>query len=148
MISKYESYPLSHIVSVQAIVSADYIQGLTPAINPHFHEAAWELCVCLGGETLLQKGDCQIALQAGELALVQPDCRHDVSIMAAVLYYRAFRVSRRNRQVRSVEAMLKRSRLVWMSCIWGPMETHWSPGSLSLSMPHSRPAWMATTWGA
>jgi len=79
MISKYESYPLSHIVSVQAIVSADYIQGLTPAINPHFHEAAWELCVCLGGETLLQKGDCQIALQAGELALVQPDCRHDVS---------------------------------------------------------------------
>ena len=78
MISKYETYPLSHIVSVQAIVSADYIQGPTPAINPHLHENAWELCVCLGGETLLRKDSRRISLQAGELALVQPNCLHDV----------------------------------------------------------------------
>ena len=39
-----------------------------------------------------------------------------------------------------VEAMSSFSRLVWMSCMLGPMETQSRPGSFSLSRPHSRPA--------
>lgn len=76
---KFETYPLSHIVSVQAIVSADYVQGLFPAGSLHCHEAAWELCACLGEEILLIKEDKEILLRAGELAFVQPGCLHDIS---------------------------------------------------------------------
>lgn len=79
MISKYETYPLSHIISVQAIVSADYILGLSPASNFHSHSNAWELCVCIQGETVLQKNQLQIPLRAGQLMFVQPGCYHDVS---------------------------------------------------------------------
>ena len=79
MISKYETYPLSRIVSVQDIVSADYILGLTPANNNHAHKDAWEICICAGGEALVQKDDRQILLQAGEIAIIQPGCIHDVS---------------------------------------------------------------------
>ena len=79
MALKYETYPLSHIVSVRAIVSADYLQGLSPALNPHCHESAWELCACLGGETCLMKENRQILLRAGELAFIQPECCHDIS---------------------------------------------------------------------
>ena len=76
---KYETYPLSHIVSVQAIVTADYVQGLFPAGSMHSHDSAWELCACLSGETVLIKENRQILLRAGELAFVQPGCQHDIS---------------------------------------------------------------------
>ena len=79
MVSKYETYPLSHIVSVQAIVSADYIQGLTPATNHHCHSSAWELCVCMSGEALVLKDNSQILLRAGQLLFIQPGSYHDIS---------------------------------------------------------------------
>ena len=75
---KFETYPLSHIVSVQAIVSADYVQGVFPAGSRHCHEDAWELCACLGEEIILIKEDKEIVLRAGELAFVQPGCLHDI----------------------------------------------------------------------
>ena len=79
MISKYESYPLSHIISVKEIVSADYILGLTPATNLHAHETAWEICACTAGEALVLKEGRQILLHAGEILFIQPGCQHDIS---------------------------------------------------------------------
>ena len=79
MVSKYETYPLSQLVAVQAIVSADYIQGLTPATNHHRHADAWELCVCIAGETAVLKDDRQILLHDGQILLIQPGCFHDIS---------------------------------------------------------------------
>ncbi len=78
MISQYETYPLSKLVSVQAIVSADYLSGLSPASNRHAHNEAWELCVCLSGDAGVLKNERQIDLQSGQILLIQPGSCHDI----------------------------------------------------------------------
>ena len=45
----YEEHPLSRIVTIRAIVSADYLTGLEPINMVHVHQGAWEMCVCLEG---------------------------------------------------------------------------------------------------
>lgn len=63
-------------------------------------------------------------------------------------FYKRFRISVRYCHIRAVEAIFSFSRLVWISCICGPKETQSRPGSFSLRMPHSSPAWIATTSGS
>ena len=48
----YTKYPLSRIVSVQEIVSADYVRGNKLSVWHHVHQEAWELCFCMRGEVL------------------------------------------------------------------------------------------------
>lgn len=78
-LTSYESYDLSRLVTVRAIVSADYIEGPKPAENYHCHQEAWELCVCLAGETLVSKADDHILLEAGQMLFVQPGTYHDIA---------------------------------------------------------------------
>ena len=76
----YEKYRLSRIVTVQEIVSADYVKGLHPSTQYHAHKDAWELCVCLEGETVVIRDLTQYMLSPGQILLIQPSVGHDISI--------------------------------------------------------------------
>ena len=78
----YEKYRLSRIVSVQEIVSADYVKGLHPSSMYHSHDEAWELCVCLAGETVVIRDCTQYMLSPGQILLIQPGVGHDISIFS------------------------------------------------------------------
>lgn len=72
----YEKYWLSRIISVQAIVSADYRQKYLYSGTKHIHQDAWELIMCLTGSICLFNGESNIALKQGQLILIQPGLSH------------------------------------------------------------------------
>lgn len=80
MAIQYEKYWLSRIISVQAIVSADYISGCHPAARNHTHQDAWEMVVCLEGSVCVNHDEQSIMLQKGQLILIQPGVKHDLEI--------------------------------------------------------------------
>ncbi len=80
MAIQYEKYWLSRIISVQAIVSADYIPGCHPAARNHAHQDAWELVVCLNGSVFVNHGENAVTLEQGQLILIQPGIGHSLNI--------------------------------------------------------------------
>ncbi len=80
MAIQYEKYWLSRIISVQAIVSADYIPGCHPAARNHSHQDAWELVVCLNGSVFVNHGENAVTLEQGQLILIQPGVCHSLNI--------------------------------------------------------------------
>lgn len=76
----YEKYWLSRIISVQAIVSADYIKGVHPAARSHAHQDAWELILCLRGHVLVEHNETSYTLGQEQLILIQPGVTHDLQI--------------------------------------------------------------------
>ena len=132
---------------------------LSPAV-PLLTGLAIGVAIFLSGmlTALVARGVAYILLLGSLLCLFQVISREDVRWIKGLIrkkwptfvghfIYKAFKTSNRNSQVRFVEAISSFSRLVWISFIFGPMETQSKPGSFSLSRPHSRPAWMATTSG-
>ena len=79
--TQYQEHPLSRIVTVQAIVSADYITGPETHTELHAHQGAWELCICLEGGMLITKGDRDLLLQTGQALFIQPGFQHCVSAL-------------------------------------------------------------------
>lgn len=73
----YRTYPLSRILTVREIVSADYVLETMHYSLLHAHEDAWELCCCLAGRLELQKGPSVLNLAPGELTLIPPGLLHD-----------------------------------------------------------------------
>ncbi len=73
----YRTYPLSRILTVREIVSADYVLETLEYSLLHAHEDAWELCCALAGTLELQKGPVVLTLQPGELTLIPPGILHD-----------------------------------------------------------------------
>ena len=76
----YEKYWLSRIISVQAIVSADYIKGRHTAVRSHCHQDAWELILCLQGSVEVTHNQSAFTLSQGQLILIQPGIIHDLEI--------------------------------------------------------------------
>ena len=76
----YEKYRLSRIVSVQEIVSADYVEDFLAIAPRHVHTEAWELVVCLQGEASALRETVYIPLKTGEILLIPPGMYHDVTI--------------------------------------------------------------------
>lgn len=77
---QYEKYPLSRLISIQEIVSADYLIGVHPAVTRHAHQDAWELCCCMEGTVTVLKDELSVPLSKGEIALIQPGTRHNTLI--------------------------------------------------------------------
>ncbi|MCI8416291.1 MAG: AraC family transcriptional regulator [Lachnospiraceae bacterium] len=73
----YKNHPLARIVTIYGIVSADYLQGAYPAIYPHKHPDAWELCYCMQGTITYYKNGQPVTLHSGEIAFASPDTSHD-----------------------------------------------------------------------
>ncbi len=76
----YNKYPLSRIISVQEIVSADYVLGTHPAFNSHQHEDAWEFIYCLHGSVIAQRGKEVFTVKEREVVLIPPDTHHDITV--------------------------------------------------------------------
>lgn len=76
----YRKYPLSRIVSVREIVSADYVKGVYIGGRPHIHPEAWELCFCLVGEVTYFHGEREIHLRPGQVVFTAPGVTHDSHI--------------------------------------------------------------------
>ena len=76
----YEKYRLSRIVTVQEIVSADYVEDYLPIAPRHNHAEAWEIAVCLRGEASILRESVYVSLSAGEIILIPPGMYHDVVI--------------------------------------------------------------------
>ena len=77
---QYETYRLSRVVSIYAIVSADYLNGLYNSKDVHRHENAWELCDCITGNMTITYNDIQIQLYQGQCFLIPPGVAHKISI--------------------------------------------------------------------
>ena len=77
---KYEKYWLKRIISVQAVVSADYVEGCFPAENDHAHQDAWELIYVCAGSVEVQKGSETERLEKDQMILLCPGIRHDLQI--------------------------------------------------------------------
>lgn len=73
----YKNHPLARIVTIYDLVSADYLKGAYPAVYPHRHPDAWELCYCVQGEIAYYKNGQPVILHAGELTLATPETNHD-----------------------------------------------------------------------
>lgn len=73
----YKKYPLSRIVSVREIVSADYVLGSYTRWLPHVHPEAWELCFCLEGEVAYYQEGREIRLRPGQVVFTAPGVTHN-----------------------------------------------------------------------
>ena len=76
----YEKYWLSRIISVQAVVSADYIEGRFPAKYYHAHQSAWELIFALSGIVEVKKDGATVSLAQNQMILLSPGIHHDIQI--------------------------------------------------------------------
>ncbi len=76
----YEKYPLSRIVTIYEIISADYLCNPHVAELTHIHQEAWELCYCISGNLIYYKDKQSVLLHSGEIAFVCPGTAHDSQI--------------------------------------------------------------------
>ena len=78
----YHKYPLSRILSISEIVTADYIDSLVTSVifdSPHVHENAVELIYCISGAFPVTRGDTCYTLGANDVLLIMPGERHFIS---------------------------------------------------------------------
>ncbi len=78
---RYETYRLSRVVSIYAIVSADYLDGVTTSSDTHTHAHAWELCHCIRGEMRVRQDEACFLLHGGECLLIPPGAEHNVNVI-------------------------------------------------------------------
>ena len=78
----YESYPISRVVSVDSIVSADYIVGPHVARNAHIHRDAWEMLISMHDPVRVLYGGEWRRLEPGRLFFIRPGLTHDIDISA------------------------------------------------------------------
>jgi len=77
---QYKKYPLTHSISVQEIVSADYLpEPVWDDLN-HIHTDAWELCCCLQGTLDIQCSSVLQPLHGGEVLFIPPGTDHLVGM--------------------------------------------------------------------
>lgn len=97
----YTKYPLSRIVSVQEIVSADYVRGNHLIGRHHAHQDAWELCFCMrGGVAYIQDG-LELYLRPGQMMFTAPGVIHKSRIEdpETMSFFIAFTCSDANIQI-------------------------------------------------
>ena len=77
---RYEKYWLRRIISVQAVVSADYVEGCMRAMHDHTHQDAWELVYVCAGNVQVRKAQETISLSENQMILLCPGIHHDLQI--------------------------------------------------------------------
>lgn len=76
----YETYRLTRVVSIYAIVSADYVSGIHTARSVHNHRQAWELCYCIDGDAVVSYDGSSMPLQQGQCLLIAPGVYHNINL--------------------------------------------------------------------
>ena len=77
---QYEKYPLTQSISVQEIVSADYLLEPVWDDENHVHTDAWELCCCLQGTLDVHRAGISQPLRGGEVLFLPPGTDHLVGM--------------------------------------------------------------------
>ncbi len=87
--TKYEKYRLSRLVSVNEIVSADYVRS---TLSPHFHTHAdaWELCCCMTGQLNVHYGEQVLLLEPGQAFCIAPDVKHTIVMQNGTAFVISF----------------------------------------------------------
>ena len=78
----YSKYPLSRVIDVYQIVSADLVNGYLFA-DIHMHQDALELVYCIDGSCMVLRDRVQIPLGKGDVVIVTPGTMHTVSSQTA-----------------------------------------------------------------
>ena len=65
---------------MDAIVSADYVQGKHVPDSPHSHKSAWELVLCLEGTTEVIQEAKRQTLRKEEAVFIRPGIIHDIGM--------------------------------------------------------------------
>ena len=76
----HKTYWLSQIISVHAVVSADYIEGCFTTLYHHSHPDAWELVLVRSGTAHVGMAGNTVVLRQNEMILLCPGIRHDIQI--------------------------------------------------------------------
>lgn len=87
----YSKYPLSRVVSVEAIVSADDVVGVMLPHYHHAHKDAWELVLCIENTCRVFCQDDSTELSPEEAYFIHPGTLHDIGLPSD--YSRAFVIS-------------------------------------------------------
>ena len=97
----YTKYPLARIVSVQEIVSADYVRGNHLIGRHHLHQDAWELCFCMRGEVVYIQDGLELHLSPGQMMFTAPGVIHKSGIEdpETMSFFIAFTCSDTNIQI-------------------------------------------------
>ena len=75
---EYSKYPLSRIISVYQIVSADYVSGGL-VDEAHIHQDALELIYCMAGTCQVFRDRAAMTISEGDVMLISPGTSHYVS---------------------------------------------------------------------
>ena len=73
----YQKYKLRRILTVNELVSADYVFGVRADNSHHIHSDAWELIFCRRGTMQVLKETEYLMLEEGMLTLIPPGTLHD-----------------------------------------------------------------------
>ncbi len=74
----YKKYSLLRLITVQEIVSADYICGLHMTSYPHLHEDAWEMIYCVRESADVYIDNELYLLKERDFVLIWPNTQHDI----------------------------------------------------------------------
>lgn len=77
---RYEKYWLRRIISVQAVESADYVEGRMSAMHDHTHQDAWELVYVCDGQVAVWKNNEVLSMKKDQMLLLRPGIHHDLQI--------------------------------------------------------------------
>ncbi len=73
----YSKYPLKRVLTIDEIVTADYVTGKV-FDTPHFHENAVELIYCISGSFTVFRDGIPVTMQSRDVLLVTPGMMHEV----------------------------------------------------------------------
>lgn len=76
----YSMHKLSHLISIEALVTADYMRGTHVGRFPHSHENAWELIYCMNNTMKAFDGASALELKQGDAIFIRPGTIHDILI--------------------------------------------------------------------
>ncbi len=140
---QYETYPLTHSISVQAIVSADYLLEPVWDEENHTHTDAWELCCCLQGTLEVQRSSIPQPLRGGEVLFLPPGTDHLVGMRqpASTAFVISFTCNGDNhlRPLQNTVIPVSGPLLLSLQSIREELEMCFLPEEASLHLMHFRP---------
>jgi len=74
--SDYRNHPLTRVIAVSDLVSADLVCGPKNECQFHNHDAAFEICYCISGKTLVSRDGELSAIVPGQCVLIAPKVTH------------------------------------------------------------------------
>ena len=76
----YTMHKLSHLISIESLVSADYVRGTHVSRFLHSHENAWELIFCMKNRMQVFVGSTIRELGQGDTFFIRPGTVHDILV--------------------------------------------------------------------